>query len=76
MYILMNQLKISLSILGVSSRKTNRIHEHFFKGKSYFRRDVHYKGFFGGVGGGHDGGGPIFKLIPLPLLSLCIVANI
>ena len=33
----------------------------------------HYKVFFGGVGGAHDGGGPIFKLIPLPLLSRCIV---
>ena len=27
----------------------------------------HYKVFFGGVGGAPDGGGPIFKLIPLPL---------
>jgi len=37
---------------------------------------AHYKDFLGGVGGAHEGGGPMFRLMPLPLLSLCMVANI
>ena len=37
---------------------------------------THYKDFLGGVGGAHEGGGPMFRLMPLPLLSLCMVANI
>ena len=39
-------------------------------------KSLAYKDFFGGVGGAHAGGGPMFKFMGFPLLSRCIVENI